>query len=160
MASTYIEHKFNLSDNQRGKLGKAIKNKTSLKIRLSTNNLQGGIPLLLTKMQKANVLKAINNKNGIDLNLSKTQLDKLTKHGGFLPLLPLILGGISAIGSLAAGSSQIAKAVNQAKTNAQQLLETKRHNELMEAKMGTGAYKKCNKCNGKGLFLAQRPMAY
>jgi hypothetical protein len=29
-------------------------------------------------------------------------------------LLPLILGGLSAVGSLAAGGSQIAKAVNQA----------------------------------------------
>ncbi len=75
--------------------------------------------------QKNKIIKAINKNTGIDINLSKTQLQKLKKHGGFLPFLPLILGGLSAIGSLVAGFSQKAKAVNQAKTNERQLQETK-----------------------------------
>ncbi len=159
MSDKYIEHKINLTENQKKNLGKAITNKESLTFRLSKNSLNGDIPVLLTKSQKNNIDKAIKNKTGIDLKLSNSQLQKLKKHGGFLPLLPLILGGLSAIGSLAAGGSQIAKAVNQAKTNEKQLEESKRHNELMESKLfsGKGLYKKCDKCHGKGLFLGKSP---
>ncbi len=159
MSDKYIEHKVNLTENQKKNLGKAIKNKQSLTFRLSKNSLNGDIPVLLTKSQKNNIDKAIKNKTGIDLKLSNSQLQKLKKHGGFLPLLPLILGGLSAIGSLAAGGSQIAKAVNQAKTNEKQLEESKRHNELMESKLfsGKGLYQKCKTCNGKGLFLGKSP---
>jgi hypothetical protein len=93
------------------------------------------------------------------LELSNAQLQQLKKHGGFLPLLPLILGGLSAVGSLAAGGSQIAKAVNQAKANERELQETKRHNEMVESKLfsGKGLYKKCTVCKGKGLFLGRSP---
>jgi len=159
MDKKYTEHKINLSKNQKKNLGKAIKNKKSLTLRLSKNNLNGDIPILLTNAQKNNINKAIKNKTGIDLNLSNTQLQNLKKHGGFLPLLPLILGGLSAVGSLAAGGSQIAKAINQAKANERQLSETKRHNEMMESKLfsGKGLYKKCAKCHGKGLFLGRSP---
>jgi hypothetical protein len=153
----YTEHKINLSDNQKKNLGKALRNKTSLKIRLSNNNLNGTIPILLTKSQKSSIDKSIKNKTGLELSLSQKQINSLMKHGGFLPLLPLILGGISAIGSLAAGGSQIAKAVNQAKTNAKELSETKRHNEMIENKLisGKSLYSKCKSCNGKGLFLGK-----
>ena len=155
----YIEHKFNLSDNQKKKLGDALKNKKDLKLRLSSSNLVGDIPILLNKSQKTKVLKSLNMKHGCDLNLSKTQIQQLTKHGGFLPLLPLILGGLSAIGSLAAGGSQIAKAINQSKSNKLQLDETKRHNEMIENKLIKGSsYKVCKSCNGKGLFLGKRPI--
>jgi hypothetical protein len=86
--------------------------------------LNGDVPILLTKSQKTNIDKAIQNKAGINLELSNAQLQQLKKYGGFLPLLPLILGGLSAVGSLAAGGSQIAKAVNQAKANERELQET------------------------------------
>ena len=157
MSDNYIEHKVNLKENQKRKLGNAIKNKESVTLRISKTNLNGDIPILLTKSQKSNIDKAIQNKTGIDLKLTNAQLQKLKRHGGFLPLLPLILGGLSAIGSLVAGGSQIAKAVNQAKANERQLQETKRHNEMMESKLltGKGLYKKCNKCRGKGLFLGR-----
>ena len=87
---------------------------------------------------------------------------KSKKDGGVLPLIPMILAGISALGSAAAGSAQIAKAVNQAKNNAKQLQETQRHNEIIENKLlsGKGLYKKCTKCNGKGLFLGRSPRRY
>ena len=168
-----IEHKFSLSDNQKKKLGQSIKNKTDLTLRLASNNLVGDIPILLTKTQKNKVLKSLNLQHGVDLKLSKFQLQKLTKHGGFLPLLPLIMAGIGAIGSLAAGGAQIAKAVNQSKTNTNLLNETKRHNEMIENKLITGKgcdkkYKVCKTCNGKGrcasrrkgsgLFLGGRPL--
>lgn len=159
MSEKYTEHKIYLSENQKKNLGKAIKDKKSLTLRLSKNSLNGDIPILLTNAQKNNINKAIKNKTGIDLNLSNVQLQNLKKHGGFLPLLPLILGGLSAVGSLVAGGSQIAKAVNQAKANDRQLSETKRHNEMMESKLfsGKGLYKKCDKCHGKGLFLGRSP---
>ena len=121
--------------------------------------MNGDVPILLTKSQKTNIDKAIQNKAGINLELSNAQLQQLKKHGGFLPLLPLILGGLSAVGSLAAGGSQIAKAVNQAKANERELQETKRHNEMIESKLlsGKGLYKKCTVCQGKGLFLGRSP---
>jgi hypothetical protein len=153
-----MEYKFNLSENQKKKIFSAIKNNKGTSLRLSKNNIKSGdFPLLLTDNQINKVNKAINNNTGIDIDFSKSQLQKLKKHGGFLPFLPLILGGLSAIGSLVAGGSQIAKAVNQAKSNEKQLQETKRHNELMESKLnyGSGLYKKCNKCHGKGLFLGR-----
>jgi hypothetical protein len=159
MSDKYIEHKVNLTENQKKNLGSALRNKKPLSIRLNKNNLNGDIPLLLTQTQLNNINKAIKNKTGLDLKLSNCQLQKLKKHGGFLPLLPLILGGLSAVGSLAAGGSQIAKAVNQSKANRRQLEESKRHNEMMESKLfsGKGLYKKCKTCNGKGLFLGKSP---
>ena len=160
MSEKYIEYKINLTENQKKKLGNALKNKKPLSLSLSKNSLNGDIPILLTKSQKSNIDKAVQNRNGIDLTLSNTQLQKLKKHGGFLPLLPLILGGLSAVGSLAAGGSQIAKAINQSKANEKQLQESKRHNEIMESKLfsGKGLYKKCNACHGKGLFLGKAPI--
>jgi hypothetical protein len=159
MSNKYIEHKVNLTKNQMKNLVNAIKNKKPVTLRISKNNLNGEVPILLTKSQKTNIDKAIQNKAGINLELSNAQLQQLKKHGGFLPLLPLILGGLSAVGSLAAGGSQIAKAVNQAKTNERELQETKRHNEMIESKLlsGKGLYKKCTSCHGKGLFLGRSP---
>jgi hypothetical protein len=45
----------------------AIKSKKSLTLRISKNSLNGDIPILLTKSQKSNTDKAIQNKTGIDL---------------------------------------------------------------------------------------------
>jgi hypothetical protein len=159
MKNKYLEHRIKLTDNQKENIFNAIKNKKPISIKLSNTSLNGDFPVLLTVSQKNNIDKAIKNNNGLVLNLSITQLQKLTKHGGFLPFLPLIFGGLSALGALSAAGSQIAKAVNQAKANEKQLQETKRHNEMMESKLfsGKGLYKKCDKCNGKGLFLGRNP---
>jgi hypothetical protein len=159
MKNKYLEHRIILSDNQRKNLFNAIKNKKPISIKLSNTSLNGDFPVLLTASQKNNIDKAIKNNNGIILNLSVTQLQKLTKHGGFLPFLPLILGGLSAIGTMGAAGAQIAKAINQAKANENQLQETKRHNEIIESKLfsGKGLYKQCNKCKGRGLFLGRNP---
>jgi hypothetical protein len=159
MKNKYLEHRIRLTDNQRKNVFSAIKNKKAISIKLNNTSLNGDFPILLTVSQKNSIDKAIKNNNGLVLNLSVTQLQKLTKYGGFLPFLPLILGGLSALGTMGAAGAQIAKAVNQAKTNEKQLQETKRHNELMESKLfsGKGLYKKCNKCNGNGLFLGRNP---
>uniref|UniRef100_V5G499 Phospholipase A2-like domain-containing protein n=1 Tax=Anoplophora glabripennis TaxID=217634 RepID=V5G499_ANOGL len=77
----------------------------------------------------------------------KKRIIPVPKNGGFLPLLLPILGALGALGGGAAG---IAKAINDAKTNKQQLAEQQRHNLAME-QVGKGL--RLNK-KGKGLFLA------
>lgn len=61
------------------------------------------------------------------------------KKGGFLPFLLPLLGALGAVGGGAAG---IAKAVNDAKANREQLAEQQRHNLAVEqaTKMGKGFY--------------------
>lgn len=76
----------------------------------------------------------------------------IPKTGGFLPLLPLIFGGLSAIGALAGGGAAVAKAVNEAKSKAKMLDESQRHNQVMEAiAMGKG---------GRGLYLKKSTTGY
>lgn len=73
----------------------------------------------------------------------------IPKSGGFLPLIPAILAGLSTIGSLATGSAAIASAVNKSKAAQNQLSEQKRHNQLLESvALGNNASKQ-----GRGLYL-------
>lgn len=75
---------------------------------------------------------------------------KVSKVGGFLPLIP-ILSTLAALGGLASGGSAIAKAVNSAKAAKNQFDEASRHNKTMEAiAMGKGLYLKPYK-KGYGL---------
>jgi hypothetical protein len=55
------------------------------------------------------------------------------EEGGFLPLLPLILGGVSAVGALAGGSAAVAKTIIDKQTNDKKLEEERRHNEALES---------------------------
>ena len=83
------------------------------------------------------------------------------KEGGFIFSIPAILGALGAAGSLAGGASAIASAVNKKKADDKLIAETKRHNEAMEAKKGSGlrlisAKKKSSpkkKSCGRGLYL-------
>jgi hypothetical protein len=62
-------------------------------------------------------------------------------EGGFLPLLPLILGGVSAVGALASGSAAVAKTIIDKQTNDKKLEEERRHNEALESvARGEGFY--------------------
>lgn len=70
----------------------------------------------------------------------------MPKIGGFLPLLPAIFAGLSALGGLAGGTAGIVKAVNEAKEVQKQLDESQRHNKTMEAIA-------LSKSKGSGLFL-------
>jgi hypothetical protein len=101
-------------------------------------NLQGDHKLPLTQTQINKIKKA---KNGVQLNLSETQLkqlkqlEQLEKNGGFLPLaalIPLIFGGIGAAGGLAGG---VASAVSAVKSNAEQA----RHNRTVEEQLKAGS---------------------
>ena len=57
---------------------------------------------------------------------------KEEKNGGFLPLIPLILGGLAAAGGVASGSAAIASAVNKKKAEDAALKEQRRHNQELE----------------------------
>lgn len=82
-----------------------------------------------------------------------------TRSGGVLPLIP-IFAGLSALGSIASGTTAIINAINQYRNAKGQLLENKRHNAEMEAiaignhVKGTGFYLRSNK-KGSGFYLSK-----
>jgi len=65
------------------------------------------------------------------------------KEGGFLPLIPLILGGITALGALTGGVAGITKSVLDKKANDVKNEEEQRHNREME-----------NIARGEGIYLS------
>ena len=80
-----------LPNSQLNKLKSAIKNKTKIVLRLSSNmtgnsNDKTNFPheLLLTNRQVANLRKAFGNNLSTDIELSKTQISKMIKSEGFL----------------------------------------------------------------------------
>src|SRR5437868_7939799 len=134
----YYKHGVNLSERQKSKIATAYKNGVNISIRVSKKDSQVNDILAVTKTQlnKINKVSACAASNGVQLNLSVSQLKYMVKTGGFLPLLtliPLIAGAVGAAGGLTGG---IASAVSAAKSNAEQ----RRHNETIEnqLKSGTG----------------------
>ena len=78
-----------LSNLQLNKLNSAIKNKSDVVLRLSSNTIgddETNFPyrLLLTNRQVSNLCKAFTNKSSTDIKVSKTQLSKMIQSGGFL----------------------------------------------------------------------------
>ena len=78
-----------LSNSQLNKLNSAIKNKSDVVLRLSSNTIgddETNFPyrLLLTNRQVSNPCKAFTNKSSTDIKVSKTQLSKMIQSGGFL----------------------------------------------------------------------------
>ncbi|GJQ66445.1 hypothetical protein Trydic_g13272 [Trypoxylus dichotomus] len=67
----------------------------------------------------------------------------ILKSGGVLPLIPMF-AGLSALGGLAGGVANVARAVNATKNAQQELEETRRHTRTLEAialgKNGNGLY--------------------
>ena len=89
-----------LSNSQLNKLKPAIKNKTEVVLRLSSNMIgddEINFPhqLLLTNRQVANLRKAFAGKSSTDIKLSKNQISKMIQSGGFLGRLlgPLLKTG-------------------------------------------------------------------
>ena len=86
-----------LSNSQLNKLKSAIKNKSDVVLRLSSNitgDNETNFPhkLLLTDRQVLSLRKSFANNSSGDIKLSKTQLSKMTQSGGFLSrLLGLLL---------------------------------------------------------------------
>ena len=137
----YSTTSMGLTPGQKRRMIAQIKAGKTPTVRLSNSQLKGGgkaLPVTKTQLQK--IQKARLSGKGLNLKFSRTQV----KKGGFLPLLLPILG---ALGATAGGAAGIAKAVNDAKYNARQLAELKRHNTAME---GRGLKKKSR---GRGFFL-------
>ena len=83
-----------LSNSQLNKLKPAIKNKTEVVFRLSSNMIgnsedETNFPhkLLLTNRQVANFRKVFASNSSTDIKLSKTQLSRMIQSGGFLGCL-------------------------------------------------------------------------
>ena len=119
--TNYLEYGVHLSDGQKENLVKAIKTNSELTLRLKNNQLSGRDELMLTKTQLNKIKKAISQKTGVDLKISKTQIRKSVREGGSLfsslallgaKVLPyatkaaskalpaLATGAVSALGSL------------------------------------------------------------
>ena len=119
--TNYLEYGVNLSDGQKTNLARAMKTKSELTLRLKNNQLKGGDELMLTKTQVNKIKKAVSNKTGIDIKISKSQIRKSVKQGGSLfsslallgakalpyatkaaskALPALATGAVSALGSL------------------------------------------------------------
>ena len=92
----YSKVNVKLSDTQLQKLKTAVKNKTGPTLRMSLKMLNGNyLPhqLLLTKRQKAKLRNVFNNIMSTDLRLSKDQVFKIIRSGGFLGSLLSKLAG-------------------------------------------------------------------
>ena len=117
----YFEYDVSLSEGQKESLARAIKTGSELTLRLKNNQLSGRDELMLTKTQVNKIKKAVSNKTGVDLKVSKTQIRKSVRVGGSLfsslallgaNVLPyatkaaskalpaLATGAVSALGSL------------------------------------------------------------
>ena len=98
-----------LSNSQLNKLKSAIKNKTDVALRLSSNMIgnSGDITsfpheLLLTNRHVANLREAFAKSTSTDIKLSKTRLSKMMQSGGFLGKLlgPLLRTGLPLMKSV------------------------------------------------------------
>ena len=100
------EYKVNLSQGQKAKLAKAIKDGSALKLRLGKNALSGNDELLLSPRQIAKLEKAKRNNSGVEISFSKSSIRKSVKQGGSLwtslislgaKALPLVTKGVSKV---------------------------------------------------------------
>ena len=96
------EYKVHLSQGQKTKLAKAIKDGSALKLRLSKNALSGPDELLLSPRQIAKLQKAKNNNLGAEISFSKSAIRKSVKQGGslwtsLLKLTPFLTKGVSKV---------------------------------------------------------------
>ena len=117
----YHNYSFNLTQNQKKKIANAYKSKTSVSVRLTNASLQtkGNVSLQLTSRQINRINRAKASGHGIQINFSKTQLQKL---GGFLSsllnlgklVLPFLAKKVLPTLGLAAASGAIQGATNKA----------------------------------------------
>ena len=100
------EYKVHLSQGQKAKLAKAIRDGSALKLRLSKNSLSGNDELLLSPRQIAKLQKAKKNNTGAEISFSKSSIRKSVKQGGSLwtslfslgtKALPFVTKGVSKV---------------------------------------------------------------
>jgi len=133
--SAYLKKKVYLSSSQIEKLNNAILSKSSVTLRINPK-LKGNKEILITPTQA----RKFSDRDIFHLTLSKSQINSMIKHGGFIFSLPTLLAGATALGSLAGSASAIAKTINENKIAKKRLREEKRHNKEMEVR-------------GRGFFL-------
>ena len=122
MHTKYTPYGVTLTAGQIRKIKKAHDTRLDVIIKISKRNLTGNDKIYLTESQINKIKKAA---NGVQLKLSKSQLDYMEKAGGFLPLLAAIPAILAAVGGLTGG---VASAVNSSR----QTDEQKRHNQELE----------------------------
>jgi len=141
----FINYGLELTNDQLAKILIATKNNTSVVIRLKrqpneladTSNVLREIPLTQTQINKIQKIKT-----SFDLKLSAAQLRHLKKSGGFLPLLallPLIFGGLAAIGGVSHGIASAVSSASSAKAAAAAQSELERHNLAVESQLKNAA---------------------
>ena len=101
------EYKVHLSQGQKAKLAKAIKDGSALKLRLSKNALSGPDELMLSPRQIAKLQKAKRNNSGVEISFSKSSIRKSVKQGGSL-WTSLISLGTKALPFVTKGVSKVA----------------------------------------------------
>ena len=112
----YYPYKINLSQGQLEKLKRAIKNRSSITLRLSNKDLSGNHQLLLTERQINKIKKHISKGVGMELRLSKAQISENLQSGGSVlssllqlgsKMLPFATQAISKVApALATGAAQ------------------------------------------------------
>ena len=112
----YYLYKINLSKGQLEKLKRAIKNRSSISLRLNNKDLSGNHQLLLTERQINKIKKHISKGVGMELRLSKAQISKNLQSGGSVlssllqlgtKMLPFATQAISKVApALATGAAQ------------------------------------------------------
>ena len=96
----YTNVKMRISEGQKDKLKKAFEsNSKSITIRLTFSDLHDKDVIALTKSQLDRLVEAYEEKNGMTIKMSKTQIAHNMKiEGGFLPalagLIPFIKGTV------------------------------------------------------------------
>ena len=96
------EYNVNLSQGQKAKLAKAIKDGSALKLRLGKNALSGPDELMLSPRQIAKLQKAKRNNSGVEISFSKSSIRKSVKQGGslwtsLLKLTPFVTKGVAKV---------------------------------------------------------------
>lgn len=106
-------------------------------------------------LRKRIIGKGVKKRHSKNKPPKRSRVIKSPKIGGFIFTIPAILGALGALGSLGGGAAAIAKAVNDSKSNAKNLEETRRHNQAMETlAAGKGVYLPYQKhIRGKNLYL-------
>ena len=80
--TTYYPHKITLSDGQKVSLARAFGPGEAVTLRFKNEALDGGSDTLhLTARQIKKIQRAIKNKTGVDIDLSKTQIRHVRKQG-------------------------------------------------------------------------------
>ena len=114
----YTNFKMRISEGQKDKLKKSsVSNCESITIRFKFSDLHGEDVIALTKSQLDRLVEAYEEKKGMTIRISKTQLGHNMKiEGGFLPalagLIPFLTGivlpalGVGALSGLASTGVQ------------------------------------------------------